>query len=333
MTTRPNLVASFSFAVAAMAFLPWQAQAQSNVTISGTIDAGIYRGFDKRTQVGPISRSNLTFKGSEELGNGVAATFKLATRFDPDTGGLEGSPASGKPFWHGESTVGLKGAFGHIRIGRAMEAVSANDWAFDPWENFDRIASPAWYFWHYNYAADPTGNSGNAEAFRLNNGIFYDSPAFGGVSVSVSGSPEKPSNAAAGTRRSYQGALKYNQGPAAATLSYGSNARGDDVVFLGAKYAFGDFTLMGAYDRSEIEGAVSDVAYARTVGATYQLGAWQFKGSYGRLNVSGTRVGFIGLGSQYTLSKRTNVYASFGNQRPRDAENLKAYGVGINHSF
>lgn len=315
--------------LAAAALLPALAQAQS-VTLSGTIDIGVYRGFNKTTQVGPISRSDLTFKGSEDLGGGLAATFKLSTRFDPDTGAVE---CCNKPFWYGESTVGLKGAFGQIRVGRAMEAVTANDWAFDPWGNFDRIASPAWQYWHYNYTADRTSNAGSAEFYRINNGIFYDSPTVGGFSVSLSGSPEKPTGANAGTRSSYQGALKWGQGGAAATVAYGKNASNDDVLFVGGKYGFGDLTLMAAYDRSKYEATVDSVAYARTVGATYQLGRFLLQAGYGTLNASGAKSSFIGLGSQYSLSKRTYVYVDFGNNRPKGADHTTAYGVGINHTF
>ena len=271
-----------------------------------------------------------TFSGHEDLGGGLAATFKLITRFEPDTGQSE---CCNKPFWYGESTVGLKGSFGHVRIGRAMEAVTSNDWSFDPWGNFDRLASPAWQTWHYYYSADRTANAGTPEYFRLSNGFFYDSPVIGGFSVSLSGSPEKPTGAGAGTENSYQGALKFSQGPSAVTVAYGKNASGDDVTFVGAKYAFGDLTLMGAYDRSEFNAAVPLVSRASTLGATYQWGAFLFQAGYGRLKANGAKSQFIGLGARYSLSKRTAVYADLGNNRPDVLPNTTSYGFGINHSF
>jgi predicted porin len=306
------------------------AHAQSNVGITGTLDIGAYRGFDKTNHIGPISRSNLTFSGSEDLGGGLAATFRLSTRFDPNTGGAEDGI---KPFWHGESTVGLKGAFGAIRLGRAMEAVNANDWPFDPWGNFDRIASPAWQFWHYNYAVDRTSNGGQPEYARLSNGIFYDSPKLAGLSVSLSGSPQKSSTSTGNQEKSLQGSLKYAQGPVAVTVSHGKNGSGDKDLFAGANVAFGAFAIMGAYDRSEFKAAVPSVAYARTIGATYQWNSFLLQAGYGRLSVDGTKRSFIGLGSQYALSKRTYVYVDYGNNRPEDDPHTRAYGVGINHSF
>src|SRR5690606_40670955 len=62
----------------------------------------------------------ISFSGSEDLGGGLAATFRLSHRFDVETGGVE---SGGKPFWHDEATVGLKGDFGRIRLGRALSAI------------------------------------------------------------------------------------------------------------------------------------------------------------------------------------------------------------------
>ena len=97
-----------SLAIAAA--LPVAAQSTatgSNVTISGYLDAGVFRDFDKTSKLGTIQRSNLAIAGIEDLGGGLKATFRLSTRFDLDTGLTEDYPK--KPFWHDESTVGLQG--------------------------------------------------------------------------------------------------------------------------------------------------------------------------------------------------------------------------------
>ncbi|MDP1465729.1 porin, partial [Klebsiella pneumoniae] len=76
-----------SLAIAAA--LPVAAQssgAGSNVTISGYLDAGVFRDFDKTSKLGTIQRSNLAIAGFEDLGGGLKTTFRLSTRFDLDTG-------------------------------------------------------------------------------------------------------------------------------------------------------------------------------------------------------------------------------------------------------
>ena len=105
---------------ALMAALPltgvW-AQA-SSVQVSGFLDLGIYRDFSGTAQLGTIQRSHITFSGVEDLGGGLKTTFRLSHRLDLDTGLNEGFGQ--KPFWHGESTVGLRGDWGHVRLGRAL---------------------------------------------------------------------------------------------------------------------------------------------------------------------------------------------------------------------
>ena len=314
---------------AALLGLAASAHAQSNVTISGFVDAGVYRNFDKSKNVGTIQRSYLAFSGNEDLGGGMAATFRLSHRFDIESGGIE---SGGKPFWHDEATVGLKGSFGSIRLGRALSAVWSQDWAFDPWGNFNRIASPAWHFWHYYAPTDRVSNGGNAEYGRVNSGVFYDSPSFGGLTVHLSGSPER--TAAPGNGRSRAGSLVYANGPVTAMLGIERNGSDDRDVFLGGKYGFGALTVMGAYNESRQNGTNNE-AKVTSFGATYAMGATTLKASYGQLNLNhgGDDRDFIGLGADYALSKRTTVYASLGHISPDAASSQTAYGVGIAHAF
>lgn len=309
------------------------AHAQSSVGISGFLDAGYYRGFDGGWHTGTIQRSNIAFWGKEDLGGGLQATFNLSHRFEMGTGQPEG--AGSKPFWQGESTVGLKSAdWGALRLGRALDVVSAHDWKYDPWGNFDRIASPAWHNWHYNYASNRTSNNGDPEYGRLASGVFYDSPTFSGFSMSLSGSFDEGDAAAGeGTGNNLGVALNYDQGPLALTAAHSKNSSQDRVSFIGARYRFGQLALMGAWDRSVYSGPIDSVARAYTVGLTYDIGLWTLKAGYGHRDVDGVDNNFIGLGASYALSKRTTLYVSAGNDRPTQADDRRAYGVGISHAF
>jgi predicted porin len=305
--------------------------AQSSVNISGLIDLGVYRGFDEKKNVGTIQRSNFAFSGTESLGDGLAATFMLSSRFEADTGRLEGEGA--KPFWHGESTVGLKGDFGHLRLGRALDVIWANDWAYDPWYNFNRIASPAWQYWHFNYSSDRTSNNGLPEYGRLANGVFYDSPSLGGFTVHFSGAFEESDAPGAGTGNNAGVSLNYDQGPVSLMLSRSKNSSDDTVTFIGAKYTIGSLSLMGAYDKSKFDAAVDSEAEVYSVGATYKLGQVELKAGYGRMNLDGDKSHFLGLGGDYWLSKRTELYISAGHNSPHGGDDTTAYGIGIAHSF
>lgn len=305
------------------------AAAQPTFQISGLIDLGVYRGYDDKTNVGTIQRSNIAFTGSESLGGGLAATFALSHRFDADTGSAEG--AGSKPFWQGESSVGLKGGFGHLRLGRALDVISANDWAFDPWGNFDRVASPAWNNWHWNYASSRTSNNGSAEYGRLANGVFFDSSSVGSFTLHLSGSFEKGSTPGAGNNGGVS--LNYSEGPISAMLASSRNSSGDTVQFLGASMQTGALKLMGAYDRSVYKAAVNSTAKVYTLGATYAMGQTSLKAGYGHRDVDGASSRFMSLGASYTLSKRTSLYVSLGHQKASSASGKTAYGAGIAHSF
>jgi predicted porin len=327
MTFLRNTVLTLGGIAAAAAAVA--APSTSSVTLSGMFDIGVYRGFDGSKQVGPFSRSNITLSGQEDLGGGLAATFKLQHRFESDTGSTE---ATGKPFWQGESTVGLKGGFGHVRLGRALDVVSNNDWTYDPWYNFDRIASPAWNNWHWNYATDRTSNSGGAEYGRLSNGIFYDSPAMGGFTLHFSGSFEDSANGG-GTGNNSGLSLNYAGGGISAMLASSRNSSGDTVQFLGLNYSVGNWAVMGAYDRSVFDAAVDSTAKVYTLGLTYAMGATTLKAGYGNRDVDGAGSNFLGLGASHSLSKRTSVYVSLGRQDPDAGDTDTAYGVGMSHSF
>lgn len=303
--------------------------AQSSVTINGLLDTGVYRGFDGANQVGTIQRSNLAFNGVEDLRGGVKAVFRLSTRFELDTGQSEGAGA--KPFWHDESTIGLQGSWGTVRAGRAMTAMWANDWKFDPWANFNRIASPAWYQWHYLTPSEPYGNNGRADYGRINNGIFYDSPTFKGVTLRLSGSPEV--NTALGERgRPYSAVLEYGQGALAGMAAFERNSIGDRDTFLAGKYSVGPAAVMLAWDYSRTPDNLA-TSRAATLGATWRVGATTLKAGYGRQRLDAELKHFASLGADYAFSRRTTLYASLGHNRGQQPSARSSFGVGLSHGF
>ncbi|XAH21568.1 porin [Xylophilus sp. GW821-FHT01B05] len=305
------------------------ASAQSNISVSGYLDAGVFRDFDKTNKAGTIQRSNLAFKGSEDLGGGLAATFRLSTRFELDTGLPEG--AGFKPYFQDESTVGLKGPWGQLRLGRALSAMWGQDYLFDPWANFNRIASPAWQFWHALTPTDRASNNGTAEYGRMANGVFYDSPEWSGFALHLSASPER-TTAPGRDGRAHSASLNYSRGPVTAMLAHERNGSGDRDVFVGGSYDFGALSVMGAYDVSRT-GDTADKSRAATLGATYTVGATAFKAGYGRQRLNAATHNFASLGAEYALSKRTTVYASLGQQRYAAVPSRTAFGVGMGHAF
>jgi len=340
--------------------------AQSSVTIDGWLDAGIMKKSGGPTALGTPGRNYIAFSGSEDLGSGMAATFRLSHRFELDTGQVENSDAA-RPFWKGEATVGLKGGFGSVRLGRALTPLWDLAWKFDPWYNFERIASPQWWHFAPDFLTDPQ----TREYSRLNNGIFYDSPAMGGFSAHVSFSPEK--NALTDRTRSIGGSLNYDGGNLSLMLGVERNSQKDKALFLGASYAFGALQLMGGYNHVKLdpESAIFGLDWTNWAGAsdpktkrtslqlaatyaqgphTYRAGVSRdFQGSTNAFNFIGSTfdnagTGFSGassmfsLGYSYSISKRTTLYANVSDTRWKETDDngrrsAAGYDLGMSHSF
>lgn len=304
-------------------------RAQSSVAVNGMLDLGIFRSFDGIDQVGTVPRSNIAISGAEDLGGGLKAVFRLSTRMELDTGASEG--AGHKPFWHDESTVGLKGPWGTVRVGRAMTAMWANDYKFDPWANFNRIASPAWYQWHYLTPSDPFANNGTDEYGRLDNGIFYDSPTIRGVTLRLSGSLERRQIPGA-TGRPYSAVLEYERGALLTMAAFERNSIGDKDSFAAARYRMGAAAIMVAHDYSRtFDGRAT--SRATTLSGTWQAGATTLKAGYGHQRLDGDANRFASLGADYAMSRRTTLYASLGNKRDAGTGSRTSGGMGLSHTF
>ena len=109
------------------------------------------------------------------------------------------------------------------------------------------------------------------------------------------------------------------------------NSRGDTDTFVGLKGSLGDFTLFGAWDRSET--FAGSVAKVFTASAQYNLGVVTLRGGWGRLELDGVRAQqTLGAGVAYAFSKRSSVYVDAASKRyPIDTRSM--YGVGLAHSF
>ena len=143
---KKSLVALAALAVAGMA------SAQSSVTLFGVVDASIshYSTSSTNATFNPVtgvfvpgnpgqsqtvlgnsgySSSRLGFRGTEDLGGGLAASFWLEAPLSND----DGSTVGRRFDFSRRSTVSLSGNFGEIRLGRDYTPTFWNDTVFDPY--------------------------------------------------------------------------------------------------------------------------------------------------------------------------------------------------------
>ena len=142
------------------------AHAQSNVTIYGVVDTGFIKKSGQDVEMGENVNNRLGFRGVEDLGGGMKATFELERRFD-----LNNGEAKNDKDWDGAANVGLKGdSWGAVRLGRVNELTTETIRKFDP-------------FYQYGVAGMIEGTQRSA---RIDNTIRYDSPNWSGFHFGAS---------------------------------------------------------------------------------------------------------------------------------------------------
>jgi predicted porin len=339
------------------------AMAQSSVTLFGIIDAGV--GYVKADGAGHTtglinggnSTSRLGFRGTEDLGGGLAASFWLEGALNNDVGG-GATQTTGFDFQR-RSTVSLSGNFGEVRLGRDFAPTYLSLIAFDPFgqRGFGQIETLG--------SGTVTNPSGTAAGYvRNNNSVAYFLPAtlggfYGNVQYAFG---ERNSNQtatrnvagfsttalAATTNKSNNylgGRIGYANGPLDVAGSYGQYA---DVVRtaapgsyaqdyklgnIGASYDFGVVKPM-VLIQSEKQAGLGTVGDFKlntyAIGATAPLGAGVLRAQVSRYDLknSSNDANKFAIGYVYNLSKRTAVYADVARISNKGAAQYTFGGLG-----
>lgn len=333
------------------------AMAQSSVTLYGLIDAGITytnhvssssgSGYLVQLTSGNSQGSRWGLRGSEDLGDGLKATFNLENGFDVTTGALgQGGLEFGR-----QATVGLTGGFGTVTLGRQYDFIAGMFPAYALAANTP-AGLLAWSLPEYGAGGGTLDN--RIWGDWTNNAVRYLSPTLGGFSFgalygfgNVAGSLGSHSvvNVYAG----------YNQGSLSAALSYitihnATASANTGETAAGASYRFGRTLLFGNVTDVRLSSGTRARATTFEAGLTYLVlptlslgGGFQYQ----------TRNNDVGSANQWTLtadyflSKRTDVYLvgalahdhGFGARvqaalgAPSDTDAQSAIRVGIRTKF
>jgi predicted porin len=350
------------------------AMAQSSVTLYGVADAAVtyVNGLDNWTGLssGANKTSRLGFRGVEDLGGGLKANFVLEGGFNLDTGDGKSGGATDSGFqFKRQSTVGLAGNFGEVRLGRELTAAYNATARYDVFGSVGIAHSQLWddgKNLNTTTFADPYHYTTNQ---RVSNAITYVSPDFSGFKVAANyGFGEVAGKNSDG--RYFGGGLTYDNGPlslglGAERLNSGAGAAmqsqsTNDITAwsLGGSYDLGVAKLLAAYRQSTakdvaILGATSDLKNrGYMLAVTAPVGPGLVRAAYNRYETKfdgdkGVTDQF-GLGYVYNLSKRTSVYGTYAYIKNKDdnALNLsvgsggvktngsqQAVQVGVTHAF
>lgn len=309
------------YAAAMAASLSVPAFAQSGVTLYGTLDAGIVlRGGGDGLVTSPGKRyevasgmgaggSRFGFKGSEDLGGGLATFFEIEWGFDSDNGSGDKDIASGS-LQARHAYVGLTGNWGTALIGRVDGARATVTKEFDPFQG-SGVG---------NYGTNSLGIS------RANNAVAYISPTWNGLSLLAAYTNQAIGNegpANVGDIRIYALIPSFTMG--SFTVKYDHeelwNAKTGNprlkVNVLAASYDFGVAKVFGILDkvkRDVVANGPLDDLRGYLLGVTAPVSASGLvKASWvrrDRRNVN-DQCDQVGVGYQHNLSKRTYLYVDY----------------------
>jgi len=336
------------------------ASAQSSVTLFGIVDATLAWGrgtVADRFQVANsgYNSSRLGFRGTEDLGGGMSASFWLEAGLNNDNGSMggtntnnQGTGASGGGglTFNRRSTVSLAGGWGEIRIGRDYTPGFWNLTVFDPFGTNGVGTTQTLN----GFVTLP--NAGNT-AVRASNSIGYFAPRnmggfYGQVQVFFGENLSTAANDDDGDGIGFR--VGFASGPF--NIALGADRTeyvAGDVrkVNLGGQWDFGVAKLMAHISRDE-SGAMDGRGWL--LGALVPVGAGEVRVAYSTYRTDGAltdpRARKLALGYVHNLSKRTAVYATLARVRNTDGAafalngsttgantSSSGFDLGVRHSF
>ena len=329
--------------------------AQSSVTLFGVVDATLTYGKGSvadRTQLANsgYSSSRLGFRGVEDLGGGLSASFWLEAGVNNDNGqgavtntnnqttGSVAAPAGTQGLtFNRRSTVSLAGSWGEVRLGRDFSVQYYNRGEFDPFGN-NGVGS--------NQAL--IGSLGGPVSTRVSNAFMYFLPPdlggfygeiqyYLGENASNAGATKSDGNGG-GVRLGYRSS-PFHIAVAHARTQYAQTATTGNITSsnIGARYDVGALGLMAGYYRDRVDTAAGITATGYVVGATYKVGVGEIRGgfsSYGSDAAGNPETKKLALGYVHNLSKRTALYATVARVKNEGGATtaLNAAVTGANQS-
>ncbi|PLY59555.1 porin [Herbaspirillum sp. BH-1] len=316
-------------AIAALATLPVASWAQSSVTISGIMDAGVSYVSNEsgksnlRADNGIGVPSILFIKGQEDLGGGTAAIFQLESQFNLSTGAS--LPGNNLIFGR-QSLVGLRdNKWGTLTAGNQYEFMH-DSLLFG---GFDSALTYGGYYTFrqgpFNALAVPNNPTGASDFDRLAglarvaNSVKYLSPDFNGVTFGgmyglgeVAGDTSASRTISLGTNYA-SGA--FGLAAAYTDARYSTMSNGHDGIRnwgLGARYRIGDYKLNLLYTNTRNTLTKGEVNVYQA-GVNWQMDvAWNLGVSYeymkGNAQLAHNYAHQGNATLQYWLSKRTDIY-------------------------
>jgi len=332
----PRLIAHIPLIAAlAAATAVAPAAAQSSVVIFGRVDLSVTKqnsgtsGLNgtngrlgtagNRWDLRPGSAGRIGFRGSEDLGSGLKASFLMEHRFNPDTG----EPLT--PFWQARSFVELSSVVaGTVYLGREYIPAFWPALRLDPW-GFDSVGTLGPKHQFALYTVDG--------GIRTNNTLGYKTPRFAGLTANLAVAAGE-----GGRKRAVGGNVEYRQGAVYIGAGFDRVDSGSALALIGAAYDFKVVRPAITFVKSTVAGLDhTNISLA----ATAPVGNGLLKLAVAKLDPDGanndsTR---LGVGYEHYLSKRTSLMANLGSGKQQGSlagvarTRTTVYEFGMKHNF
>jgi predicted porin len=348
------------------------ASAQSSVTLFGIVDVTIANysvsGGAHNTILtnSGYNSARLGFRGTEDLGGGLAASFWLEGSLAPDNGNASGQT------WQRRSTVSLSGGWGELRLGRDYVPTFWNLTVFDPFGTNGVGTVVGFKAKTTTAAGTPLGlvagtavAANDVHAVRSDNMVqYFLPPNLGGFYGQASYAFDESNTNNAG--RYYGLRVGYGAGPFNVAAAFGkttgltTGAAPDIRTWnIGGQWDFGMAKLLAQYDNNRYDATtVNATLKSWLIGGLIPVGAGEIRLSYSDAKLSDTganspRADQWALGYVHNLSKRTALYATYARVNNKDGSALpisaslpqsnavtgitnassSGFDLGIRHSF
>ena len=330
-----------------LAALPFVAAAQSSVQIYGRIDLSV----NSTSFAGGGSRRSLSsdtslfgFRGTEDLGGGLSAYFKMESGFNADTG-ANANPAV---FFNRETYVGLgHKQYGSLQLGAQWTPAIWLTGRNDPFQRGQMGAQ----------LTVLQGPAARGYAIQYPNAIQYISPNFGGLQARAMVQLREGTAAANRafsvdyTQQNFSIGVAYDSselGGAPLGLPATTNVRSDNLG-IGGNYNFGVAKAFAYVQNNRVSGLPNVTGYM--VGAAVPVGQGEFRATYSHTDNPGREARLFAVGYNHFLSKRTQVYATVAEVRndgaarfglfpsstdggvPIAGQDVRGFQLGVRHVF
>lgn len=319
-----------ALAVASAFIAPAAFADSSNVTIGGNINTAVVFGqHDDGKSFIEMKQNNdseLNFSGSEDLGNGSTAYWRVGNAVNVDGEGPTG-------FANRDTYIGVKGSWGDLRLGRGGNDAWPIVWGH-PFRYVDgsnpHYTALAWNLFgpEYNFASSDGSNQ-----------ITYLSPDMNGFSFALStGSIDHVK--ADGKKTTVVASVKYNAGSWNISAAYQDHGNASwvapaRVFMLGGGFNVGSVSVGIQAASAKKKGDAKGYTNFGVVlsGSLSDKMSWMAKASHESNKQTAIKGNVLSLGLAYALGKRTEVGLEFSSRKDTGKKSATQFAIGLNQNF